>query len=117
MSVQPAHSAAMPPFSFLTNHGLALLAIAHDPQLRLRDIADELGITERATQRIVGELVDAGYVHRTREGRRNNYAVRLDLPAAIPGARDLEIGALVSVLVPGQATARRRRGMAARTPG
>ena len=107
----------MPRFSFLTNHGLALLVIAHDPQLRLRDIAEQLGITERATQRIVADLVDAGYIHRMRHGRRNSYSVRLDLPAAIPVARDLEIGALLSVLVPGQATERRRREGAAAAPG
>jgi predicted transcriptional regulator len=67
-------------WKFLTNHGLVLLCIADDPGVRLRDIADRLGITERASHRIVGELVDSGYVVRERIGRRNSYQVRGDLP-------------------------------------
>lgn len=97
-----------PSFSFLTNHGLALLCIASDPRSRMRDIAQSLDITERAAQRIVGDLVGAGYVTRTREGRRNAYTVRFDLPAAVPLARDLQIGALLNVLVPADASSPRR---------
>ena len=69
-----------PQWKFLTNHGLVLLCIAEDPGVRLRDIADRVGITERAAHRIVGALVDTGYVTRTRTGRRNTYDVRGDLP-------------------------------------
>ena len=65
----------MPQWSFLTNHAHVLLCIAHDPASRLRDIADAVGITERAAHRIVAELVDEGYVSRERRGRRNFYEV------------------------------------------
>jgi DNA-binding MarR family transcriptional regulator len=60
---------------FLTSHTQVLLAIYRDPDVRLRDIATTVGITERAAQRIVNDLVDAGYVTRERHGRRNRYAV------------------------------------------
>lgn len=85
-------------FSFLTNHGLALLCIAHDPRARMRDIAADLDITERAAQRIVADLVDLGYVSRAREGRRNVYAVRADQPLTIGAARKLQVGDLLGVL-------------------
>lgn len=97
-----------PAFSFLTNHGLALICIANDPRSRMRDIASALDITERAAQRIVGDLVESGYVDRSREGRRNIYNVRFDLPAAVPLARDLQIGALLNVLAPSSAPVARR---------
>jgi hypothetical protein len=99
-------------FSFLTNHGLALLCIASDPNQRLRDIAASLDITERATQRIVGELVDAGYIDRTKHGRRNTYTVRVDSPVTLP-TRDLEIGSLLRVLMPDSASDSARSQMAA----
>lgn len=85
-------------FSFLTNHALALLAIAHDPRARMRDIAGSLEVTERAAQRIVGDLVEAGYVIRTREGRRNSYTVQTDRPVPLSGERRLEVGDLLEVL-------------------
>jgi predicted HTH transcriptional regulator len=87
-----------PEFSFLTNHGKALLLIAHDPRIRMRDIATLLGITERRTQRIVAELAEAGYVEREREGRRNVYTVSTHLPLGLPTRRDTDIGSLLSVL-------------------
>src|SRR3954468_4479499 len=86
-------------FSFLTNHGKALLLIAADPRIRMRDIASRLGITERATQRIVADLADAGYVDRTREGRRNIYEVRTDMPLGLPLQRDVDIGSLLAIVV------------------
>jgi DNA-binding MarR family transcriptional regulator len=98
----------MPPFSFITNHGLALLCIAHDPHARMRDIAESVDITERAAQRIVADLVSAGYVEREREGRRNVYAIRPDLRVAVAAERDVELGALLGVLLPtGSSTVRR----------
>jgi hypothetical protein len=60
-----------PEFSFLTNHGKTLLLIAHDPRIRIRDIARLLDITERRTQQIVADLAQAGYIERERDGRRN----------------------------------------------
>jgi DNA-binding IclR family transcriptional regulator len=68
------------PWTFLTNHAHVLLCIAHDPQARFRDLAAQIGITERAVQRIVFELERDGYVTHDREGRRNTYRVREHLP-------------------------------------
>jgi predicted transcriptional regulator len=87
-----------PEFSFLTNHGKALLLIAGDPRIRMRDIASRLGITERATQRIVADLAEAGYVDRAREGRRNIYDVRTDMPLGLPLQRDVDIGTLLAIV-------------------
>jgi hypothetical protein len=89
---------AVPDFAFLTNHGKTLLLIAHDRRIRMRDIASQLDITERATQRIVGDLAKAGYVDREREGRRNLYSVRTDAPLGLPIQRDIDIGSLLGIL-------------------
>jgi hypothetical protein len=85
-------------WSFLTNHGRVLLCIARDPEIRLRDIAAELGITERHAYAVVTDLTDAGYVLKTREGRRNRYQVQehLALPD-LPG-REQAIGEVLDVL-------------------
>ena len=97
----------MAQWSFLTNHAHVLLCIAHDPASRLRDIADAVGITERAAHRIVAELVDEGYVSRERRGRRNFYEVhpeqRFGHPDLNhPAMRDRSMQEILSVfLVPG----------------
>jgi DNA-binding IscR family transcriptional regulator len=88
----------VPPFSFLTNHGQTLLVIAHDPKVRMRDIAATVGITERAAQRIVSDLVETGYVSRTREGRRNSYTVDVAASLRTPLPRDVALGDLLGVL-------------------
>ena len=88
----------MVPFSFLTNHAHALLVIAHDPDVRMRDIAESLGLTERAAQRIVSELVASGYVTKAREGRRNSYTVKTDQSVPLAGERKLQVGDLLDVL-------------------
>jgi DNA-binding IclR family transcriptional regulator len=62
-------------WTFLTNHAQVLLCLAGDPDIRLRDVATRVGITERASQRILAELVEAGYVRTARIGRRNRYTV------------------------------------------
>jgi DNA-binding MarR family transcriptional regulator len=98
-------------FAFLTNHGLAMLCIAADPRVRMRDIASEVGITERAAQRIVGDLVDADYLDRTREGRRNVYTVRNDLAIQLPAQRDLDLGSLLGVLLPQSSSGVRRESI------
>jgi DNA-binding transcriptional regulator LsrR (DeoR family) len=85
-------------WKFLTNHGLALICIAGDPGVRLRDIADQIGITERSAHRIVSELVDSGYVERERIGRRNTYEVRTDLPVSLALERDLQLGDLLGAV-------------------
>jgi predicted transcriptional regulator len=86
-----------PEWKFLTNHGLALLCIANDPGVRLRDLADQIGITERAAHRIVSGLIASGYIERERVGRRNNYEVRADLPIKTL-ERDVQLRDLLSVV-------------------
>ncbi len=85
-------------WTFLTNHAQVLLVIARNPSARMRDIAEAVGITERATQRIVGDLVDGGYVERRRVGRRNEYAVNGDARLRHPLGRDHEVGEILGVL-------------------
>jgi DNA-binding MarR family transcriptional regulator len=90
---------AMKNWSFLTNHAKVLVCIAQDPGIRLREIGDEVGITERAAHRIVSELADAGYIARVRDGRRNQYTVQAHLPLPDSVAREQRIGDLLSILV------------------
>jgi len=87
-----------PGWSFLTNHAQVLLCIAHDPGIRLREIGDAVGITERAAHRIVAELAAAGYIARRRNGRRNHYTIKSHLPLPDPVARDQKIGDLLAIL-------------------
>ena len=88
-------------WSFLTNHAQVLVAIAQDPTIRLRDLGDRIGITERAAHRIVTELTTAGYLSRERRGRRNHYTVRTNrrLPDSL--ARGRKIEDLLNVLTGG----------------
>ena len=88
----------MAEWTFLTNHAHALVCIARDPGLRLRDVAEQVGVTERAAQRIVSELVDAGYMERIREGRRNSYRVRPERPLRHPLEHGHHIGEILEVL-------------------
>jgi predicted transcriptional regulator len=88
----------MPTWSFLTNHARVLVCIAHDPGIRLREIGETVGITERAAHRIVGELEDAGYISRTREGRRNRYTIQSNLPLPDSLASEQSIGDLLAAL-------------------
>ncbi|HEX8645830.1 MAG TPA: helix-turn-helix domain-containing protein [Thermoleophilaceae bacterium] len=89
-----------PTWTFLTSHAQVLLHIAADPGARLREIGDAVGITERATHRIVVELVDAGYISRERTGRRNRYTVQTELPLHDPIPREQKIGDLLAILQP-----------------
>lgn len=82
----------------LTNHARVLLCIAKDPGVRLREIGDAVGITERAAHRIVAELVDAGYITRRRKGRRNEYTIQSDLPVPDSLANGLNVGNLLAIL-------------------
>jgi DNA-binding MarR family transcriptional regulator len=106
----------MRPFGFLTNHGLALLCIADDPEIRMRDIAAEVQITERAAQRIVADLIESGYLDRERVGRRNRYTVRASLPISLPAQRDIDLHSLLNVLLPSGSSAERKDAMPAATP-
>jgi DNA-binding IclR family transcriptional regulator len=87
-----------PSWTFLTRHARVLLCIAEDPGIRLRDIGEQVGITERAAHRIVGELEAAGYISRERRGRRNHYTVRLKAPLPDAVAREQKVGDLLGVL-------------------
>jgi hypothetical protein len=85
-------------WSFLTNHAQVLVCIAREPEVRLRDLGDQLGITERAAHRIVVALADAGYITRQRNGRRNHYTINAHLPLPDPIAREQNIGELLNIL-------------------
>ena len=87
-----------PTWSFLTNHAQVLLCIAQDPGIRLREIGETIGITERAAHRIVSDLADAGFIARERHGRRNRYTIEADLPVPDPLARKRKIGELLELL-------------------
>lgn len=86
-------------WSFLTNHGRALVCITHDPGVRLRDIATTLGITERTAYGIIVDLTEAGYVVKDRDGRRNRYRVQARLPLRGAVGRELPIGEVLDLLV------------------
>ena len=86
-------------WSVLTKHGQALVCIAHDPGVRLRDIAATLRITERSAYGIVNDLAEAGYLVKDRAGRRNRYQVQVHLPLREGIGRELTIGHLLELLV------------------
>ena len=88
----------MAEWTFLTNHAHVLLCVSRQPGARIRDLATEVGITERTAQRIVGELVEAGYVNRAKDGRRNHYDVVSSLPLRHPLENDHEIGEILRLL-------------------
>ena len=86
-------------WSFLTNHARALLVVAHDPGVRLRDIAAALDITERSAYGLINELAEAGYVVKKKDGRRNRYEIQTHLPLRDPVARKRTIGDVLDLLV------------------
>ena len=85
----------MAEWTFLTNHTHVLVCLSENPELRIRDIAEFVGITERATQRIVAELVAGGYLEKSREGRRNRYRVVTGEPLRHPLERAHSVGELL----------------------
>ena len=85
-------------WTFLTSHGQVLLCIAQDRDVRLRDVAEKVGITERAAQRIVADLIEAGYVGRERVGRRNHYTINPSAEMRHDLQRGLGIGELLELL-------------------
>jgi MarR family len=85
-------------WGFLTSHARVLLCIAHDPGVRLRDIAARLGITERSAYGIVTELAEAGYVVKQKDGRRNRYEIQAHLPLPDPAGRERTIGEVLALL-------------------
>jgi hypothetical protein len=95
----------MAKWSFLTNHARVLVCIAHDPGMRLREIASALDITERSAFGIVTELADAGYVVKEKDGRRNRYQIQGHLPLRESVVRERTIGEVLDVLVEASASA------------
>ena len=89
----------MAKWSFLTNYARVLVCIAHDPGVRLRDIATALDITERSAYGIVTELADAGYIVKEKDGRRNRYSIQGDLPLDEAVGRHRTIGEVLDLLV------------------
>lgn len=102
-------------WSFLTNHARALVCIAHDPGVRLRDIAAALDITERSAYALVSDLTDAGYIVKDKDGRRNRYRIQADLPLRESVTRERTIGEILGVLV--EASALAHGDLAAHEPG
>jgi len=84
-------------WTFLTHHARVLIEIAGNPSIRLRDIADRIGITERSTQGIVSDLEEGGYITRTRVGRRNHYTIDASRPFRYPTEADHRIEGLLSL--------------------
>lgn len=102
-------------WTFLTNHAHVLLLLAGDPDIRLRDVADRVGITERAVQRIVADLEAGRYIERQRYGRRNRYRVDPQRPLRHPVEAHQTVGALMALILdspPRPDGARRRSGEA-----
>ena len=89
-------------WTFLTNHGHVLVCIAKNPDALLSEIAGTVGIRERAAHRIVSDLVEAGYVERRKEGRRNTYSVNLDRPLRHEQEADHTVGEILKVLARGR---------------
>ena len=88
----------MADWSFLTNHARVLQCIAHDPGVRLRDIAARVGVTERTAYGIVTDLTEAGYVVKHKDGRRNRYQIQAHLPLPEPDSRERTIGEILALL-------------------
>ncbi|WP_374984764.1 helix-turn-helix transcriptional regulator [Streptomyces fradiae] len=86
-------------WTFLTNHARVLLHVARDPDVRLRDVAASVGITERAVQLIVGDLEAAGYLTRTRVGRRNRYTIDPTVALRHPAEADHPVGDLLGAFL------------------
>ena len=85
-------------WTFLTNHARVLLCIAHDPGVRLRDIAASLGITERGAYGIVTDLAEAGYIVKQKNGRRNRYQIQAHLPLPEPTSQERSVGEVLALL-------------------
>ena len=91
------------PWNFVTSHGVVLIEVFRDPDATVRDLAERVGLTERQAHRILGDLVNAGYLARTRVGRRNTYRIDEKQPMRHPGVAAHHIGELLAVLAPQEA--------------
>jgi hypothetical protein len=104
-------------WSFLTSHARVLLLVAHDPGVRLRDIAASLGITERSAFSIITDLVEAGYVIKEKDGRRNRYHIQAHLPLPEPTSQERTVGEVLALLTGTGPAATPKPAAAAGTPG
>ena len=89
----PEHS-----WTFFSNYAHVLVSLAHDPSARLRDIAERVGITERAVQRIVSQLEDAGVLEKEKDGRRNHYSIDMNKPLRHPLESHRTVGSLLKMV-------------------
>jgi DNA-binding IclR family transcriptional regulator len=89
-------------WTFLTNHARVLLCISRDPGIRLREIADRLGITERSAYAIVIDLTEAGYIVKEKDGRRNRYQIQAHLPLPEATNRERTVGDVLALLAGGE---------------
>ena len=104
---EPTDSNSPPPvpaagWTFLTNHAHVLFCIAQDPEVRLRDVAARVGITERAVQRIVTDLEAEGYLIVSKEGRRNRYQINYEQRLRHPIERHQTVAALIELVLGGR---------------
>lgn len=90
------HEDTHTPWTFLTNHSHVLLCLAREPEIRMRDVAQAVGITERAVQRIIADLEHAGYITRARKGRRNSYTINTNLPLRHPIEQHEKVASLIA---------------------
>ena len=88
----------MPEWKFLTNHGMVLSYIARHPRTTARDLADAIGITERAARKIIADLLETGYISKKREGRRNRYRINPNVALRHPSHSETAIGDLLEAL-------------------
>ena len=95
-------SSGVESWSFLTNHARVLLCLAHDPGMRLRDIAASVGITERSAYGIVTDLAESGYIVKQKDGRRNRYTIQAHLPLRDSASQQPAIGEVLALLTGGQ---------------
>ena len=86
-------------WTFLSNHANVLLCIAEEPEIRLREVAARVGITERAVQRIVADLEEGGYLSRKRKGRRNQYDLHPDRPLRHPVVAHRDVSLLLYLIL------------------
>lgn len=116
----PDHPSTSPPpiaeghptarrWSFLSNHAHVLVCLRRDPDIRIRDLAELVGITERAVQNILVSLEEEGLLERRREGRRNTYELHLDTPLPHPLEAHRDVGSLIEMMLPDDNKPRRRR--------
>lgn len=92
-------------WTFLTNHGHVLVCLARSPELRLREVAQRVGVTERAVQRIVADLEEAGFLTRHRAGRQNEYEIDVDRPMRHAVEADSTVGTFLRLLEDGDVNA------------